>query len=334
MKINSRKNNSATILPNEFIDDYMVHANGEYVKVYLYCLRHADDAVTDDMIADALDLTTADVTRALGYWSRAGLLTTSDDEPSPEITNAPTVDAAAAQAADQTARTAEQTYKAEAKPRTAAELADDEEFAELLYCLQRYLSCVFSQRDTDSVIYMYDVLKMPRELIEYLFELCIQKGKTSLRYIESIARDWHSKGIDTVEKAKASGEVYASEVWGVMKALGISGRAPGDEEQRLIEKWFKEYGFTTDIVKEACDRTLAATGKPSFKYADSILNRWHSENVRTAEDIEKLDAAHAERAGANASNPRPAKFANFEQRDEDIDAEVKNSIIKKIASNN
>ena len=29
-----------TVVANEFIDQYMADANGEYVKVYLYLLRH------------------------------------------------------------------------------------------------------------------------------------------------------------------------------------------------------------------------------------------------------------------------------------------------------
>ena len=36
---NSAQNNT-TVLENEFIDQYMIKANGEYVKVYLLLLRH------------------------------------------------------------------------------------------------------------------------------------------------------------------------------------------------------------------------------------------------------------------------------------------------------
>ena len=31
---------NSTVLENEFIDQYMVKANGDYVKVYLLLLRH------------------------------------------------------------------------------------------------------------------------------------------------------------------------------------------------------------------------------------------------------------------------------------------------------
>lgn len=63
-----------TVIANEFIDKYMASANGEYVKVYLYLLRHGDKPVDISAIADALNHTEADVKRALSYWEKAGVL--------------------------------------------------------------------------------------------------------------------------------------------------------------------------------------------------------------------------------------------------------------------
>ena len=68
---------NTTVLENEFIDKYMVNANGEYVKVYLVLLRHLnnpDGIPTISQIADMLDYTEKDVIRALNYWKKQGLL--------------------------------------------------------------------------------------------------------------------------------------------------------------------------------------------------------------------------------------------------------------------
>ena len=68
---------NATLLPNDFIDNYMVNANGEFKKVYLFLLRHAEDdnpALTLSMIADCLNNTEKDILRALRYWESEGLL--------------------------------------------------------------------------------------------------------------------------------------------------------------------------------------------------------------------------------------------------------------------
>ena len=55
------------MVANEFIDRYMAVANGEYVKVYLYLLRHDGREITVGEIADALNHTESDVKRAIAY---------------------------------------------------------------------------------------------------------------------------------------------------------------------------------------------------------------------------------------------------------------------------
>lgn len=74
-----------TVVSNAFIDTYMTAANGEYVKVFLYLLRHEGEEVTVSAIADALDHTEADVKRALAYWEEAGLLEREGDGGRPEL---------------------------------------------------------------------------------------------------------------------------------------------------------------------------------------------------------------------------------------------------------
>ena len=58
----------------------MAAANGEYVKVYLYLLRHQQDNVDVERIADDLNHTEADVRRALAYWERMGALISDREE--------------------------------------------------------------------------------------------------------------------------------------------------------------------------------------------------------------------------------------------------------------
>ena len=72
--LRNRMSANVTAVSNEFIDRYMTAANGEYVKVYLYLLRHGEEAVTVSSIADALNHTESDVRRALSYWKEAGVL--------------------------------------------------------------------------------------------------------------------------------------------------------------------------------------------------------------------------------------------------------------------
>ncbi|MBR5047193.1 MAG: DNA replication protein DnaD, partial [Eubacterium sp.] len=69
-----------TIIPNEFIDTYMVKADGEFVKIYLLLVRLINQGAYTgpDQLADLLELTVKDVKRALTYWVNQGLLALAD----------------------------------------------------------------------------------------------------------------------------------------------------------------------------------------------------------------------------------------------------------------
>ena len=47
---------NTTVLENEFIDRYMIKANGEYVKVYLLLLRHLNEASGMLSISEIADI--------------------------------------------------------------------------------------------------------------------------------------------------------------------------------------------------------------------------------------------------------------------------------------
>lgn len=88
--------------------------------------------------------------------------------------------------------------------------------------------------------------------------------------------------------------------------------------------WLNQYGFTLDIITEACSRTVLSTGKASFSYADSILESWFKKGVHHLSDIDSLDMDHqqkkAEKAKSRlkvpvASASSKNKFNNFHQRD-------------------
>lgn len=359
---------SATLVANEFIDQYMAAANGEYVKVYLYLLRHQDKAVELDAIADALDHTEADVRRALAYWEKLGVLTPGLREPAaadPSSQMKPrliaveggagdsrTVDRSAVKSGTDKADIGAATLAVPAQPAPAAaspaaetsrrepphqeqrrqygaeqinKLAGDEEFAQLLYIAQKYLNKVFTQRECEVFAYLYDGLQMSTEVLEYLVEHCVQGGHNSIRYIETVALNWHERQLDTVEKAKAYSSGYMKDSFAVMKAFGLSDRHPGDMEKEMINRWFAVYGFTRELVVEACNRTLSAIHNPSFRYADKILSEWKKAGVKNLNDVEQLDRKRtkqpAQSAGRKADHGNN-RFHNFEQRDTDYDSLV------------
>ena len=81
--LRNHSHNNITIVENDFIDHYMVSANGEYVKVYLLLLRYQNipEQLPDiPQMADLLENTEGDILRALKYWEKEGILSLEYDE--------------------------------------------------------------------------------------------------------------------------------------------------------------------------------------------------------------------------------------------------------------
>ena len=175
------------------------------------------------------------------------------------------------------------------------------------------------------ILFFYDELKFSPDLIEYLIEYSVSRGHKSMRYRETVALAWADEGITTVTMAKEANSRYAKEYFTIFKSMGISGRNPVDTEISLMNTWLNDYGFTMDIIQEACSRTVLSTGQPSFQYADKILSGWKDKNVRTLADVRLLDAQHQrqklEKNTQRKAASKPAasnRFNNFHQRQYDF----------------
>lgn len=348
LKLTKYVQTNATVLDNEFIDHYMVRANGEYVKVYLLLLRHINQSsgyLSVSELADLLECTEKDILRALRYWKSEGLLDYLDDtpdDPSPKST-APSP-AASSRLHDVQSGYMTSSIPADSVSDSAALASttniqqyrsrkERAEFKELLFVAEQYLGKTLSATDIDQITYFYDTLNMSAELIEYLIEYCVENGHKSMHYINKVALSWHEENITTVNLAKTSSFLYNKNCYCVLNAYGIKGRGPAASEIAYIRKWSEEYGFALEVILEACDRTMNSIHQPSFDYTDSILKRWKDKNVRQLKDIDAVDADYRkekERAKELAKerkrqqqtqkpvNSQNNKFNNFDGRSYDM----------------
>lgn len=369
-------------IPGIFIDQYMIEANGEFVKIYLYLLRATTNPTTSisvSQMADLFDHTEKDILRALTYWEKLGLLrlgfnsnhhltdislldtfvpkensTTLTDEDSninhaSTINETNTLEQTVAQTAisksDLTTHTnsmtsnEDTTIPSNVTVPTIEELSNDDTFTELLFIAQTYMKTTFSPTDCNKVAYWYALFNRSSEIIEYLVEYCVENGHNNMRYMEKVALNWHKKGLLTLPAIRDYCQNRNKATYAVMKAFGISDRQPGNIESEYINKWSSTYGFSTDLIVLACEKTLTLTGKVSFQYADKILTVWKEKGVSSLSDVQALDSKHQENTAkqlAKQANkqqtvgkegvlkPSNNKFINFEQRDTDYDQLIAN----------
>ena len=221
-----------TCVPNAFIDEYLAEASGEYVRVYLYLLRHLRENLKIHSIADALNLTDYDIKRAIFYWEKRGIFkegtakAVEEEIRSEEAARLSEEVLHRKQANNFTKLSffAEKNQKHLPLAEKNSSLAEqnvsftqrnllpieekkqeinEEEFEGILYVAQYLLPGGVSRSHIQKFEYMVEYLGMSSELIEFLLDYCASIDKTSPRYIESVALDWHEKRIQTVKQAKS-----------------------------------------------------------------------------------------------------------------------------------
>ena len=352
--INAQGISEFTLIPNIFIDKFLPAANGAYVKVYLYLLRCFSGScpeVTISSIADCFDNTEKDIIRALNYWEKLHLLSltrnikkeiteitlvdlrnmdaVTDTQPgqfagrvnrNTELTNSDSeLDEIAVSIHTETKPVQRQSYP----PEKIAQMSDNDEIKWCMHIVESYLDRPLKPMDVQLILYLYEELHFSAELIMYLYEYCVSKGKKNTSYIEAVALTWAEEGIDTEEKAKEAAASYNEHFNAVNRAFGMN-RSPGQIERQYIKKWVEVFKFPDDIITEACNRTILRTQKPDFKYTNKILETWFKKGVKDQADIAKLDEEFMKSNNAhNAQNaqkvtpmgkPSNNKFNQFPQR--------------------
>lgn len=170
--------------------------------------------------------------------------------------------------------------------------------ADPLFCnlkseAEAYCDKTLSKNDIDSLIYIYDTLKLSFDLIEYLLEYCASIKKTNFSYIEKVAKNWFNNNITTRTEAEEFTIRYYSLYTKILKELGITSRMPAPVERQFIDHWTNDLGFTEPLILEACRRAISS--KPNsvtFNYVNGILESWYNSNVRSFSDINVLDNRH------------------------------------------
>ncbi len=327
-----------TVVSNVFIDEHMRDANDAQLKIYLYLLRMmgAGRSTSVSDIADQFNHTEKDVLRALKYWEKKGLLTLEYDDvktlvgiqlldtfkrsvcaPAEELSPAPVIPSPAKL---DTPLPTPDFSKPSYSPDQLREFKNNEETAQIIFVAEQYIGKPLSPSDMKTILFFTDRLGFSEDLIDYLLQYCVDKGKKDFRYIEKVAISWAQEGITTPKEAARYAVKYDKAVYDIMKALGKSG-TPTKTEADYALKWLKKYGFTSDIILEACDRTVMATDRHRFEYADSILTSWYQKQVHHKTDIKALDEAYAKskNAASKAQTSSAGQFNQFMHSSYDFD---------------
>lgn len=307
----------ALVIPGAAVEKCLREANESQLKIYLYLLKNGSENPTVSSIADYFNYSEQDVKRALRFW------------------NAKSASGRSSAGGNVVEFSGRESYSKE----KIAGFMEKPDVGQLLFVAEQYMGRPIKPDEVSSILYIYDSLGFPADLVEYLLEYCISNNKKSFHSIETVAREWKDAGVAVLDDAKKLTRHVPKEMKAVMEALGFpKDRQPVEAEVAYVRRWTQRYGYGMDIIGEACRRTVLSTGKPSLRYANSILKGWHDAKVEKFEDILAADEefrrknmkespAPAAKKTA-AKKPSAGKFCNFSEREYDY-----NSLMKDILSN-
>lgn len=334
----------STRVSNRFIDEYMKDANDAQIKIYLYLLRAAGTNLPAGIsdIADIFNHTEHDVLRALKYWDKQGVLSLQYDEnkkivgicivdldaskaPASKV-SAPKAVAASTPVPNVTFVSpfpvVEETPEVPAVPKKKAvsteqlqSFQQNVETPELLFVTESYLRRPLSREEMESLYFMKEDLHMSTDLIDYLVQFCVGQGIKDFHYMEKCAMDWTERHIATPKEAASYVKKYNKNCYTIMDRLGKKG-SPAPVEYDYIQKWLDEYGFSLEIILQACDKSVKNTDSHRLEYADRILENWHKAGVSTLDDAKAESSKAPKSTGKTGSNA----FTQYKQNKYDYDA--------------
>lgn len=331
MKIFNECNDTTTNVSNLFIDNYMKDANDAQIKIYLYLIRmdsaHQEPSISD--LVEKFNYTEKDIILALKYWEKNKLLKLKFDEHKypreihlrqipnhnkpamSNITPLPILEAPKDDFA-----------KREYSLNELKAFQEKEEISQLIFVAEKYLKKQLSPTDMQTIFFFVDVLKFSGDLIDYLIQYCVERGRKEFCYIEKVAINWAEEGITTPKQAAMAARKYDKVVYDIMKALGKQA-SPTKVEANYIMRWISELGFNAEIIYKACERTVLAVDKHRFEYCNRILSNWKELSVHSIADIQKADAAFNRKTNAEANPKSTGKvnmFHQFKQNTYDYEA--------------
>lgn len=279
----------------EDISEILGNADENDLKILVTLMMAADgegEVPEGFSVEDTLSLSKAEVDASLKFWRGAGVIGGARASGAPKAKKAEPEKTAVATAHREGAVETSSNLTSYASAELATLFEHRKVTAEFIDEAQRVFGKTFNSYDTSIVVGIVDRLGFDEEAVLAILAYVTRLGKKGLRYAEKVALALYDDGYTTsheVSERIAVIERSKEEIHKIKQLFGIGGRELSRTEKTLFEKWTQKFEYDIEIVRLAYDITVDAIQKPVPKYADSILERWFAEGLRTAESIESFE---------------------------------------------
>lgn len=228
-------------------------------------------------VSQRLELTVEEIKGAIAFWAQNGILSVEGLEIA--VQNATVIEAQSANR--------EPAY-------TGRQILDyvesNKDFRALCNECQNVLGKSFTAQDYKNVQQLKDYFKFSDEYVLLLLEHCVESDKASWSYIRKTAANLYDEGISSYSKLEAHFAARRNKrslEYKIRKLLGIGEREFTKSERNYIDKWMG-LKLSIELLSKAYEITVdKCGGKFSYPYMAKILDNWHTNGIKTAEDVEK-----------------------------------------------
>lgn len=267
-------------IPELFVSNHLTNANGDYVKLYLYCMfisKHNGDISPLDL-SKKLSLPLSTVEQGLRYWEENGVMTRKqknyilNDLKQQEIGKlyTPKLTSLPEDAVKNTSKNVQ---------RTKIINAINSMFFQGVMSPTWYT-------DIDTLFAKY---KFEEDVVYSLFQYCFDRQALHRKYLFTVADAWAQSGIVTMEDVDnyySQFEKTNQMKKSIGKKLGFV-RNLSEYEEAYVNKWVNDFNYPLDIIEIALKKTTSKTN-PSFDYIDKILTDWHERKLNSVSDINEF----------------------------------------------
>lgn len=297
-------------LRNVIGNDAFLEASKEELRVLITLLECP--GASPDEIAEICAISRTRASSAISFWRESGVF-------AGDIT--PTI----------TSEFEERLMRGELDEERSIKVAKDiKEFglASVIDECARLMKKNVSTTDVKKISALHTQYALSEEYILTLAAYLAEKKKLTTSRLVDEALKLADKDINTTEelelyiKDKESESAIEREI---RKVIGYE-RKPSEKERAFYKKWSSEYGYFTEIIGEAREITVNATGRDRLSYMDKVLTDWHSAGCRTLsecrlrteekrkEEANKRRKSAAMKKTAEAEKNKP-RYGSFDVKD-------------------
>ena len=319
---NSNKRNFVE-LPTHFIDSFLSDCPPVYPLIYIWSYRKVQDGgtVTAEEIMKEFRLTGSDVSLAWRHWEQKGLVSIggkNQDEVSfldvYESTKSLTL-------TDKKFQQQNQTRPVYTPDEISCYRTESPDIARLFSRAEKTLGKLLSYNDMNIIFGFHDWLRLPIDVIEFLFTYCDDNDHRNIRYIEKCALDWADQNITSLESAMFYVKSFDRSYRAILRYMGLGTTYPSTRHREYMDRWLGEWKMPLEVVFASCDSSVDNIDKAKFSYMNTVLGNWYKQGVKTLDDAtrakENFSAEEKSKRRNKPAAPKVNRFANFNQREYD-----------------